>query len=241
MRFLSEIIVKVKAYGPKYTILFGAEELLRLVYFQAFRKSYSHGQEDLHVEKLLGDTPKFYVDVGAYLPFKFNNTYRFYKQGSRGINIEPNPKTFAVLNSSRKGDTNLNIGISDEPGTLTLFGTQLCVNDTFDIEVAKKAEKIFNINTVPKFDVEIKTLAQVFDEHVNDKQIDFLTIDAEGYDLKVLKSNNWKKYKPLAICVETNLDHSDSEGIKDLLTDLGYKLKAKTKQNSIFVLNDKVM
>ena len=37
---------------------------------------------------------------------------------------------------------------------------------------------------------------------VKRKEIDFLNIDTEGYDLEVLKGLDFKKYKPKLICVE---------------------------------------
>ncbi|MCW5198181.1 FkbM family methyltransferase [Desulfobulbus sp. F3] len=32
--------------------------------------------------------------------------------------------------------------------------------------------------------------------------IDFLSVDAEGVDLKVLKSNDWNKYRPYIVLAE---------------------------------------
>ena len=37
----------------------------------------------------------------------------------------------------------------------------------------------------------------------DDKTISFLSIDIEGFDLKVLETNNWVKYRPEFIVVES--------------------------------------
>ncbi len=63
------------------------------------------------------------------------------------------------------------------------------------------------------------------------QKIDFLTIDVEGLDLQVLKSNNWNKYKPSFImCGGPRIDFTnltDSE-VYRFLQEQGYQLVAKT-------------
>ena len=56
--------------------------------------SYSQMGEDLVVEsifEMLEITPKRYLDIGAADPIVFNNTYRLYRRGLRGVLVEPNP------------------------------------------------------------------------------------------------------------------------------------------------------
>ncbi len=55
-----------------------------------------------------------YVDIGAYHPYKFNNTALFYNKGSRGINIEPDNTQFNFFLTHRKDDINLNFGIGSK-------------------------------------------------------------------------------------------------------------------------------
>jgi hypothetical protein len=43
----------------------------------------------------------FYVDVGAYHPFKHSNTYLLYRAGWRGINIDPRPGSKALFDKHR--------------------------------------------------------------------------------------------------------------------------------------------
>ena len=48
-----------------------------------------------------------------------------------------------------------------------------------------------------------RTLSSVLKEHLSvGQKIDLLSIDVEGLDLEVLKSNDWQKYKPVFIMVE---------------------------------------
>ncbi len=49
-----------------------------------------------------------------------------------------------------------------------------------------------------------RPLADILDEYLPANQtIDFLTVDVEGLDLAVLRSNNWQKYRPVVILTET--------------------------------------
>jgi len=64
-------------------------------------------------------------------------------------------------------------------------------------------------------EIKTQTLECVLDEFLPPNQtIDILNIDAEGYDLEVLKSNNWEKYKPRFVVVE---DYYHGKDLKDTL------------------------
>ena len=53
---------------------------------------YSQTGEDAILAHLLFDHDcGFYVDVGAFHPIQYSNTYYFYRRGWTGINIEPTP------------------------------------------------------------------------------------------------------------------------------------------------------
>jgi len=71
------------------------------------------------------------------------------------------------------------------------------------------------------------------------QKIDFLTIDVEGLDLMVLKSNNWAKYKPSYILVEDRIDFKNlaESGVFNFLEKQGYKLVAKTLRTLFFKLS----
>ena len=75
--------------------------------------SYAQTGEDIIVDFLIGakKIKEFtYLDIGANHPVKFNNTYKFYDAGYRGVCIEPDPYVYAVLSKKRPEDICLNIG-----------------------------------------------------------------------------------------------------------------------------------
>ena len=64
--------------------------LVRQSFFRKINKSfYSQFGEDKVLQEILkiNINKGFYVDVGAFHPFRYNNTALLYKKGWKGINI----------------------------------------------------------------------------------------------------------------------------------------------------------
>ena len=133
-----------------------------------------------------------YVDVGAFHPFYCSNTRWAYEQGWQGINIDASSKSIALFNIFRPNDININCGVSDEDGELTYYVNKREGTNTFCYEGEEYKEK----KTVP-----VRTLNSILEEYHIDK-IDFLDIDIEGFDEKVVMSFDWKKYNPKCVLIE---------------------------------------
>lgn len=167
-----------------------------------FRGSFSQKGEDLEIEKILGNKKKgFYVDVGAHSPDLFNNTKRFYEKGWTGINIEPNPVLFETIQKKRKKDMNLNIGIGKKGGIATFYEFESDSLSTFS-EKEKKAKEKLGYKLKKEHKINVLSLKDVFKKYSRNK-IDFISVDTEGLDYEVLESNDWVKYRPTLVCVET--------------------------------------
>lgn len=77
--------------------------------------SFSQEGEDLILQRLLADRPPgFFVDVGAYHPIRFSNTYVLYRQGWRGINIDATPGAMRLFSEVRSEDINLEAFVAEE-------------------------------------------------------------------------------------------------------------------------------
>ena len=152
----------------------------------------------------------FYVDVGAYAPKQYSNTYLFYKHGWRGINIDATPGSMRQFERVRPRDINLELAISSSEGEMTFYswGSPNVFN-TFSVEHARSFEE--KIGTPPqKIPVQALKLATVLDRHVPAGQsIDLMSVDAEGHDLEVLKSNDWERFRPGLLIVEVHHDTVD--------------------------------
>ncbi|MFA6797554.1 MAG: FkbM family methyltransferase [Candidatus Paceibacterota bacterium] len=191
------------------------------------RKSYSQFGEDLVLATFVNKKDGFYIDVGAYHPFKFSNTYYYYKKGWSGINIDAKPGSMGIFNKKRKKDINIEVGISKNEENLDFYIFKESAYNTL-------SEKLANsyINQGIDFDkkVTIKTtkLSSVLDKYLpQDKKIDFISIDAEGFDMEVLESNDWNKYKPNYIVIEmhnANIEEIKESNIYKFLISKKYKL-----------------
>jgi hypothetical protein len=140
-----------------------------------------------------------------------------------------------IFNIKRKRDINLEIPISSHPDELTYYIFDSTAHNTFSKELAER-----NINYTPlkkRLTLKTHTLASVLDRYLPARQeIDFFSIDAEGYDFEVLKSNDWEKYRPNFILVEEHhfdLEKPTVSPIYNYLNALNYRLSAKTG-NTIF-------
>ncbi len=173
-------------------------------------QSNSQFQEDLLIDLLFSGKQKgMYVDIGANDPFFNSNTRRFYLRGWRGINIEPGKNEFEKIATNRQFDINLNIAVSFETGKLTFYkiGNDSSLS-TLDYDTAIKMAKTYNKDLITST-IDVLRLSDVFDNYLGNRNIDFMSVDAEGHDLAVLKSNNWSIYRPTIIMVESNIDSSE--------------------------------
>jgi FkbM family methyltransferase len=201
-------------------------------------RSYAQEGEDMVLRRLFeGEPGGFYVDVGAHHPQRFSNTWHFYERGWQGINIEPNPELIALLRAVRPRDINVEAGVSDDPGTLTYFQFNDPALNTFDERLARKRETLPGYRLVSTTLVLLRSLADVLSEHSGPGfPISFLSVDVEGYDLRVLRSNDWNRFRPryvLAEALETSLADVAGHPQSRFLSQVGYEAIAKTV-NTVF-------
>lgn len=206
--------------------------------------SYSQCGEDLIINLAISnlkiEQPN-YIDIGANDPVIRNNTYFFYKNGSSGVCIEPNPEIFKKIKKIRARDTALQIGVGSQQKEAEYFVLTSGALNTFSRKTAEdtvtnknygnqKIEKVLKIQTT-----DINSLIEKY----TPKGLDILSIDTEGYDLDILKSLNFEKYRPKIICVES-LKYEGVRMVKDediinFLIKNNYLLFGDTYINSIFV------
>ena len=205
--------------------------------------SYSQAGEDLIVNHLLGRLKIkdiSYLDIGAYDPILINNTYFFYKQGYRGVLVEPNVAMCEKLRTVRPRDTTLNAGIGiGKAGEADYYVMSEPSWNTFDKAEAEHQVKttggrvaIKEVRKMPLLNVN-----DVMGEHFNGKAPTFLSIDAEGWHLAILKSIDFKRFRPQVICVETLVSGELREipEIPALLRTKGYVARGASFPNTIFV------
>ena len=164
----------------------------------------------------------FYVDVGCYHPIHRNNTYLLHKKDWNGINIDTSQFSIDLFDYMRPNDSNYNCAISNKNEIIKLF-YQKELSQLSTIESAQ-AEKVFQGNIKEK-EMQAFTLNEILNKSkFRDSKIDFLDIDVEGADLKVLEGLSFDKFKPKLICVEIHEKEINESKIYKFLVDKKYKL-----------------
>ena len=207
-----------------------------------FTVSWSQGGEDLALLTYLNETQNgSYVDVGAHHPDRFSVTRHLYQSGWSGVNLEANPALLEAFENRRTRDINLNfvVGWKDEY-ELAVFSEPAIstVNLEWRQKFQHEKQTITEILTVPGI-----ALIEVLNRYFPAKQLDLLTVDAEGSDLEVLESLQLETLtpnrKPKWIMVETAKELKDvqnQEHVKLLLKN-GYEIVSVLPMSTIFHLN----
>ena len=164
----------------------------------------------------------FYVDVGCYHPIHRNNTYLLHKQDWKGINIDVSQFSIDLFNYLRPNDLNYNCAISNKNETVKIFyQKELSQLSTIENEQAKK---VFQGNIKEK-EIQAFTLDEILKkDKFKDTKIDFLNIDVEGADFKVLEGLSFDKFKPELICIEIHDKEIKGSKVYKFLNDKNYKL-----------------
>jgi FkbM family methyltransferase len=207
--------------------------------FKIFKKSKSENFQDILV--LIKSNFKkrgFFVEFGAGNGLDYSNTYLLEKEYLwNGIVCEP-AKVFhdklkknrscyiekkAVWNKSRKY---LNFIELKEP-----YYSKISKFKNFFLQ--KKINKIYKVETI--------SLVDLLKKYNSPKIIDFLSIDIEGDEIKILKNFNFKTYKIKIICIEYNYNIKNLKIIDAILKKNFYRqeFKGLTFQD-IFYINTKL-
>ena len=208
----------------------------------AGKMSYSQCGEDLIV-RFIFDALKIhsptYIDIGAHHPTYLNNTFSFYAQGARGVNVEPDPKLIREFHEKRPRDSNLNIGVGDKDGSMPFYVMSSRTLNTFSEAEARAMEKEGKVAIEEVVSIPVRSIDSVLDEYFPVAP-DLVSIDIEGFDLIVLRSLDFARHRPKVICAETLSYSSKREGgkipeIAELMQDNGYFAYADTHINTIFL------
>ena len=139
----------------------------------------------------------FFLDIGAHDGIAMSNTYILENRyGWRGICIEANPDTFEVLRKNRRCEC-VNACLDQAEGTAA-FAKRGVKGGIISSEAKNKPDR-------PKGDVIIvptTTLSNLLGKLSAPKKIDYLSIDIEGVEERVLKGFPFSDYHISCITVE---------------------------------------
>ena len=163
--------------------------------------TYAQNFEDVMLARLFQGQPTgFYVDLGAWHPSEMSITKHFYELGWSGINVAPVKRQFELFETARPRDTNLNLAVGDRKGALRFHE---CVDDTAlstadDVQAEILARKG---HTITSYDVESITVDDIA-TLCGGSTVDFLKIDVEGLEERIIRSADWRSLRPRVLIIE---------------------------------------
>jgi FkbM family methyltransferase len=216
------------------------KELIKIRLQSGFygRVSYSQEGEDLALDRLIGPKKNgFYVEVGCHHPFRFSNTFLFYGKNWSGVCIDPLPGTAALFKKLRPRDIVVEMGVSEKSSWLTYYMFNEPAFNTFDEKLAKERDGLKSCQLINRKEVQTDSLESILDGVNTPSEIDFFSIDVEGFDLIVLQSNNWDKYRPRFIIAEAlnaDLENLSKDALSIYLASHGYRPCIRTGLSVIY-------
>ena len=219
-------LIKSKILFKLYLFYFGFKYK-----FFIKKKSYSQFGEDLVIDYFFKNYVGKYVDIGCYHPIKYNNTTLLHKRGWKGINIDLNQTSIDLFNASRKDDINIKACLSDRIEEVSIYlDTEFSALNSIYVDNSKN----FQFKDLKRINIKTKTFPELVEDN-----FDFLNIDCEGNDFKILKTIDLKKYTPKLINIEVSLNNK--KDIYDYMHLNDYKILDVKSLSHIFKKDKKII
>lgn len=180
-----------------------------------------------------------YVDIGAYDGVYLSNTAMLELQyGWRGVLVEPIRAAYDRMVECRPGSICIHGAVSSEKGPVRFIYSAadggMLSGTAFDPRHQRRVEEesrrqhaqveALLVPAVHPNEV-LRAAAALAPGGPDAKAIDFLSIDTEGTELDILKSIDWKTFRPKLLCVE---NHFRERHQADFLQSVGYRHTGKT-------------
>lgn len=187
---------------------------------------------------------RFYIDIGANDGITLSNTYLLEKRGWRGICIEANKDIFTLLKNNRKCYC-YNVAFTDsdkEVLFLKVNGENNMLSGIIESDLESKLSQnnlyIKNNHKIDDSEV-VKVQGMSFDSVMKNHNIDiidYISIDVEGRELKILEAIDFEKYKILLLTIENN--NKKDRTIRDFMQSRGYKCIKRLTQDEVYARAD---
>ena len=206
------------------------------------RIQYSQWGEDQFINEFFKDKKNgIYLDIGCFHPVMYSNTCLLHRKGWRGINIDINQTSIDLFNIIRPKDTNLCTTINETKETFKVYyDDPFSPVNTLDKQFYEKLENKFNKDE-KKLTVESKSMKEILNISKIDGSIDFINLDVEGMDYKILKNIDLKQLKPKLISIETHnvdgLKSKDFESIVKLMKESSFSIFKRVGPTTLFSLS----
>lgn len=193
---------------------------------------YSQNNEEKVILDYFGDHVGTFADIGANNGVTLSNTRALVEKGWKGILVEPSPAVWNDLKDSlRPGVYAYPFAITTHNGEIVLHDSGPLISQTdhslVSTVVPSEMERFNKVTTYTP--VKVKCFRwKTFLNRVKYKTFDFISIDAEGMDLEILKQIDLTDTK--MVCVEWNGKQKE----EFVNACQGFNLIAENQENLIF-------
>lgn len=198
-----------------------------------------HGEDFILNEIFKKQNNGFFVEVGCIDGRRFSNTLTFEEKGWKGICVEAHSDYIELLKRNRPGSIieHCAVGEKDED-IITFYANSRGSLSTLD----RTKEQFFNTKfgkyftgfeeqQVPKL-----TLNTILEKHAV-PEIDFVSIDIEGYEVEALKGFDLALHKPKVLIVESDSNEHEDK-LDNIILANKYEKRLKIKQNIFYIRSD---
>lgn len=210
-------------------------------------KSFSQNGEDLIVLEYFNGKKLNLLSVGENDGITLSNAYALIQSGWTGTLIEPSRAAFESLISKYPNTTKdiccLNIAIDNYVGKADFYesGHHLGADDISLLSTINEKEMdrwAGTNNTFEKTSCEVwnfSKLCYFLKSTGRNAAFNYISIDAEGSDLKILKQIDLNFVCCQCLCIEWNGSAGIRNDIEDYVFSFGMKLHHENLENLIFV------
>jgi FkbM family methyltransferase len=179
-----------------------------------------------------------YLEIGGNHPFATSATFLLHKKlNMHGVIVDANPALILELRKGRPRDTIVHAAIHDDNASIArLVLSKFDEISSLDRSMVQRWDG-GKAGEAGVIEVPAMRINDVVRRYLGDTAPFFLSIDVEGYDLRLLRDFDFSRYQPRFVQVEyvDNLyPPGNSRDIIDYMCSVGYVLTAKTDVNLIF-------
>ena len=164
----------------------------------------------------------YFIEIGACDGKHLSNSFALEKRGWTGIICEPS--NFWIKKMKNRKCVLSKKAVFSESGKRLIFNEvskypELSgCNDYLDNDNNSKLRKDFK-----SYEVETISLNDLINEHLDKKQIDYISIDTEGSEFEILKNFDFKKRHVEIFTIEHNFIEEKRDKILKIMAENDYK------------------
>ena len=181
-----------------------------------------------------------YVELGGLDGVHLSNSHLFhYGLGWNGVLVEPNPKSFTVLQKNRPHDDTYNFAVCSEASEVTFIDSGAGEVTGILEFMAPSFLKQWHPNGAQQTSIRCEPLRSILKDSsldLTNTAIDFLSLDVEGAEFEVLKTIDFDEVEFGVVFYEAD-EHNPvkNQAIMMLLEAHGYAFRAHTLRSNFHV------